>query len=1428
MSTVYLDAVGRTPNDIAGDCPSVLTFGADPTGTTDNAAIFNTAISSISAAGRDSLYIPGGTYLVGTGTSSSVSVSFPSTITTGFKIYFGPGVTIQVKSGSTFPSGKGVFDINCGGVSFIGEAIFDGAVTTPAGVLYSSISTPRDSTLAGNSMFWVHGQSASPIYFLKWDGITVQHASGYAIFVDAQDGEIFNVQILNCKALNNRPHLFGTSSGDESYGSWTGGIFFSGNGSNAAVHDVLVDKCTFSYNTGNCIWSWLPSLDYLHTNFQWTNNSFNDIGLDATEVGGVTGFSVTGGNGRRIGYISLADNTIGTPKWLADYNATFLDTSGVATDGIYSSNSAVSVNGGFCSADGFGYGSITNNTCRWPSSTDPEYTVDQIASAGPAGDGELWQEGIATNNTNDTTQGACNVTISGNTLIGLGGGNALDAARNSFFTGNTIIHPTTAEAIPLQIGNIGTGTNQRVNKNVVTNNSFSWNPGSPASMVAEVTNGTAFLSTQIDYVLNNTCSPGMLEVSFDPNSGSAVGASPSGTAHLFTSNLGGATIPSAHAIQREGQNADQSAVLRFYGVENTTATLQAQLQSSCVGGSSAVYSPLLNVSKAGTSGTGTLATGNRTSVAQDSTGTYTLQDSVVTGNLYADCQLILTNTTYSDTQANILNEVQGGGSTGTAVFAALRYLPTTGYIEVSTNISSGSRTWAALSGGSSVAGSDEQIQYNHSGAFGADGNFIWNYGAQNLYITSNNATGQENITLDNGTAGYQTSMGFYDHGTQKWQVGKGNSNEFFIWDQVGLTNAINIASNGALSLNPVGNVLVKTATDDGSSGALQVDGFVSAVDGYYSISTSYQAFKALSGGINTNSASLAGYLGIASNSSVSQTAGDNWSSGPGIAYVDGNDWYFKIGNGTSTLGDTAILNAQEINASGTATATIQCASGGVTAKWLITTDSVLWIAESAPSVSASGQARIYFDSTNNLLMASLNGASYTALSTGSTPPGGSNTQVQYNSSSSFAGSSNFTWNNSSQLLTVTASSSSSAGIVCGTGYIQSDTGFYATTGSATSYQAIQAPGGGLYANSTRSIVYTQIGTNSGAPTMTSGDALQKGCIYWNTSDSYALIYNGSSWLPLNLTAGTGINISGATISCTVSGASPGGSNTDVQYNSSSSFAGSGNFVWNNSSQLLTVTAANSSSAGIACGTGYIQADAGFYATIGSATSYQAIQAPGGGLYGRSNRVLYYTQIGQSNGTINSGGSAASLTSGDSLGSGCVYWDTGTGYARIYNASTFTWYPLNLASSTGISISGNSISVSLSAGTGVSVSGATISIGQAVSTSSSVSFGSVTTTGTIQSSASGTSIAFQTSSPFNFQVNGNGVVSCQQVNVAGSTVINSSKQFVGAGVAVEANGCGAGNFNAWNGSSYDSGSSGTITLSSTSTITVLGGVIIGWS
>jgi len=112
--------------------------------------------------------------------------------------------------------------------------------------------------------------------------------------------------------------------------------------------------------------------------------------------------------------------------------------------------------------------------------------------------------------------------------------------------------------------------------------------------------------------------------------------------------------------------------------------------------------------------------------------------------------------------------------------------------------------------------------------------------------------------------------------------------------------------------------------------------------------------------------------------------------------------------------------------------------------------------------------------------------------------------------------------------------------------------------------------------------------------------------------------------------------------------------------------------------------------------------------------------------------------------------------------------------------------------------------------------------------------SVTSSGVLQSQVTGTSIAFQTTN-FNFQVNGNGVVSSAGgINVSGSTVINTSRQFVGDGVNVGSNGVSAGGYNVsggysgqtWNigingGGTFNIGGAGSYT-----NIQFRGGVIVG--
>jgi len=76
--------------------------------------------------------------------------------------------------------------------------------------------------------------------------------------------------------------------------------------------------------------------------------------------------------------------------------------------------------------------------------------------------------------------------------------------------------------------------------------------------------------------------------------------------------------------------------------------------------------------------------------------------------------------------------------------------------------------------------------------------------------------------------------------------------------------------------------------------------------------------------------------------------------------------------------------------------------------------------------------------------------------------------------------------------------------------------------------------------------------------------------------------------------------------------------------------------------------------------------------------------------------------------------------------------------------------------------------------------------------------SATAAGVFQSQASGGNIAFQTTN-FNFQVNGNGVVSSAGgINVSGVTCINTSRQFVGYGVDVSYFGVSAGGYNVFGG------------------------------
>jgi hypothetical protein len=81
------------------------------------------------------------------------------------------------------------------------------------------------------------------------------------------------------------------------------------------------------------------------------------------------------------------------------------------------------------------------------------------------------------------------------------------------------------------------------------------------------------------------------------------------------------------------------------------------------------------------------------------------------------------------------------------------------------------------------------------------------------------------------------------------------------------------------------------------------------------------------------------------------------------------------------------------------------------------------------------------------------------------------------------------------------------------------------------------------------------------------------------TDGQLLIGNstGNTLTKATLTAGTNVTITnsagGITIAAAGGGGSPGGSDTQVQFNNSNAFGGSANFVWNNTNRHLTITSA---------------------------------------------------------------------------------------------------------------------------------------------------------------------------------------------------------------------------------------------------------------
>jgi len=1189
---------------------SVTDYGAVGDGVADDTPAFQAAID----ANTDgvAIYVPTGTY----------KTTAPINLANNDTRFFGDGTSSVITRSGSLPAGKGMFDVHALRVKFE-DLMVDPGVTTPTRLNYSAFSDPEDPQLSTNTTFWFHSGSGQ----ITLRQVTVQHTGGYAIELDARTGDIRDVVIEECRFLNNRPHLFGTDNADLNYGSWTGGIHAQGDGVSHSVINLTVSNCTFRRCTGNCVWTHVYAFSKFHSNVRVVNCHFEDVGLDCVMMGGVDNAVVDSCTGRRVGYICTDDASASVPRWCGGKNATAIDSAGYVRGGVYSNNSLMSVNGGFIDGDGFGQGLIEGNTCIMPQSGEVEYAEDSIATCGPGNAGSN-SYGINISNTMNQPVACSAVSVVGNTMINItGGAIRLWATRNSFAIGNTIHHPAAPLNPPIQMGPIGSGPYQRSNGNVVSDNQIWWNPAIPRASIVEEVAGLLrdtekagalilalpgpqdFVPSDKNWVAGNKLlGVNSYEFERDPNSSSTTRVTLSSNAALLTDR-------SETRMMRENN------LTRWYVAIGGSETLVMTMQDAGTYGTApAKPGPLFNVA-GDTYFNGTITTGNRTTSAFD--------DAMLTGKLYADCLLALTDATYGDAQANILPDTT----------ALLRFKKTVGYIEQSLTTSSGARVWIPLSGGT-VAPPDKAIQYNKAGAFAGEAGFNWDYttkalnlipGVINVYSPNGN---QVNLTLASDTSYFYPYISFNRHrGTlaAPTQIAGGDILGGVNWYGSGmggaaiLATAVSVASGtnyvtGALSL----------LVSDGSSGGVNATALQlrSAYAQFYeNVGVGMVPFTALSlyghmsaySLITTSVSSPVGasiYLGDANfptpnyyNSAPGLSA--VWHPTPGVA----SDLAFYTYNGSMNAraermrivwGGFVGINTPSpayqlhVKAAAATNAAIFADTGYVLSDAGFNTPSTNYQAIQAPQggvycagvgiITTAAGAGGYIDIPPNTL-------TNTAICL---PP------------ASFGANHVLLWAAAAlgTNTTVTAYTlNCNAGIRSQASFISANAGvaaFQTDAGGATL-------GMGLYlkGHATGDVA----GGLGNAPASYGGLAYKSGSTYY-----YWDAAGAGAWKSLDLN--------------TVAGATAGGVDQSVQYkNAAGVFTGDGNLKWDYTQQILNITG-KANQQGLYVANAYVEAQGGFNT---SNTANTAIQAPGGGMWAaqyvatggtlRSDTAYYYAYQG---------------------------------------------------------------------------------------------------------------------------------------------------------------------------------------------------------
>ena len=495
----------------------------------------------------------------------------------------------------------------------------------------------------------------------------------------------------------------------------------------------------------------------------------------------------------------------------------------------------------------------------------------------------------------------------------------------------------------------------------------------------------------------------------------------------------------------------------------------------------------------------------------------------------------------------------------------------------------GRLTWApggnGGGGNGSPGGSNTQVQYNNAGNFGGDAGFTYNSITNVLSVSgniiSNNFIGTGNITIANINAnGNVTANYLIGNGSQLTGITATTANFANYAGNVTVSSQPNITSVGTLtSLSVAGNVTAGNANLGNSVVANFFTGrFYGNANTAGTVTTNAQPNITSVGTLT--SLSVSGNI-TAGNANLGNSATANFYFGNGAFLTGvGNANYSPLANFANFAGNVTVSSQPNItsvgtllnlNTSGNVTATANIIGANVTANQFFNalnanitgttnlsgavtvtnTGTITSLGNvnftSAPNVTLGSVANIHISGGVSGYFLRTDGAGNLSWAVGgggggNGTPGGNTTEVQFNDNGVFGASANFTFNPFSYVLavpTINTTTISIANVLT----VNTTANLYTTniTGVLTASSNINATMSPNVNLGSVSNLHIQGGTNG-----------------------YVLSTDGAG--NLSWTAGGGGGGNGT----------PGGSNTQIQYNDQGVFNGSSFFTFNENTSNVQV------------------------------------------------------------------------------------------------------------------------------------------------------------------------------------------------------------------------------------------------------------------